>query len=178
MTRNRYCQRNKPFLHMATGCWNLQHVQRLFSQFIHFPPVYYILPKVSCFIWHQASWNWPGAPSWSSSLPSDWHPSSSTTWCRCSAPRWLSWGSIRRSDWRGRTPQTTSLREKRIRDLMGSDSVQAGETWHWSADGRGANVPPEASWAHLQVQRSLSLSLVLNWVPEWARLLTRPAVPL
>lgn len=41
-----------------------------------------------------------------------------------------------------------------------------------------ANIPPEASWAHLQVQRSLSLSLVLNWVPEWARLLIRPAVPL
>lgn len=41
-----------------------------------------------------------------------------------------------------------------------------------------ANVPPEASWAHLQVQWSLSLSLVLNWVPEWAKLLIRPAVPL
>lgn len=40
------------------------------------------------------------------------------------------------------------------------------------------SVPPEASWAHRQVQRSLSLSLVLNWVPEWARLLIRPAVPL
>lgn len=42
----------------------------------------------------------------------------------------------------------------------------------------GSCVPPDASWAHLQVQRSLSLSLVLNWVPVWVRLLVRPAVPL
>lgn len=41
-----------------------------------------------------------------------------------------------------------------------------------------AEAPPDASWAHLQVQRSLSLSLVLNWVPAWVRLLVRPAVPL
>jgi len=39
-------------------------------------------------------------------------------------------------------------------------------------------VPPDASWEHLQVQRSLSLSLVLNGVPVWVRLLVRPAVPL
>lgn len=39
-------------------------------------------------------------------------------------------------------------------------------------------IPPDASWEHLQVQRSLSLSLVLNWVPVWVRLLVRPAVPL
>lgn len=42
----------------------------------------------------------------------------------------------------------------------------------------GICKPPDASWAHLQVQRSLSLSLVLNWVPVWVRLLVRPAVPL
>lgn len=39
-------------------------------------------------------------------------------------------------------------------------------------------APPEASWAHLHVQRSLSLSLVLNWLPVWVRLLVLPAVPL
>lgn len=55
----------------------------------------------------------------------------------------------------------------------------------WNGSGRGAEagggghcIPPDASWAHLQVQRSLSLSLVLNWVPVWVRLLVRPAVPL
>lgn len=56
----------------------------------------------------------------------------------------------------------------------------------WNGSGRGAEaggggghcVPPDASWAHLQVQRSLSLSLVLNWVPVWVRLFVRPAVPL
>lgn len=41
-----------------------------------------------------------------------------------------------------------------------------------------ATLPPDASCAHLQVQRSLSLSLVLNWLPAWERLLVRPAVPL
>lgn len=39
-------------------------------------------------------------------------------------------------------------------------------------------LPPDASWEHLQVQRSLSLSLVLNWLPVCVRLLVLPAVPL
>lgn len=87
----------------------------------------------------------------------------------------------------GRTLQTTSLQNIWIRELTKKRLIQARKLkdgcagMDLKAQMNGVwlgSVPPEASWAHRQVQRSLSLSLVLNWVPEWARLLIRPAVPL
>lgn len=60
----------------------------------------------------------------------------------------------------------------------GYEETQIEMMWVERQQVTDATLPPDASCAHLQVQRSLSLSLVLNWLPAWERLLVRPAVPL
>lgn len=75
-------------------------------------------------------------------------------------------------------PQSESSRYGRERGGEENLELIEFELMKCNTQMRRVAAPPEASWAHLQVQWSLSLSLVLNGVPVWERLLVLPAVPL